>query len=54
MRRVAWMLRVLDAPSAVAARGFPAAVSADVPLVIEDDLDRPCNAGGWRLTVARG
>jgi predicted acetyltransferase len=53
LRRVGWMLRVLDAPAAVAARGFPAAVSADVPLVIEDE-QRPGNAGAWRLRVAAG
>ncbi|MGH3379143.1 MAG: GNAT family N-acetyltransferase, partial [Actinoallomurus sp.] len=29
VRRVAWMLRVLDAPAAVAARGFPPGVSLD-------------------------
>jgi predicted acetyltransferase len=52
-RRSMWMLRVVDAPGAVAARGFPPAVTASVPLVIRD---RPCpaNAGGWRLTVADG
>jgi predicted acetyltransferase len=53
VRRVAWMLRVLDAPAAVAARGFPSAVSADVPLVI-DDVRCPRNAGAWRLTVTGG
>jgi predicted acetyltransferase len=53
LRRVSWMLRVLDAPAAVAARGFPSAVSADVPLVIDDE-QRPGNAGAWRLTVAAG
>jgi predicted acetyltransferase len=53
MRRVSWMLRVLDAPAAIAARGFPAAVSVDVPLVIEDE-SRPGNAGAWRLTVDGG
>jgi predicted acetyltransferase len=53
LRRVSWMLRVLDAPAAIAARGFPAGVSADVPLVIEDE-PRPGNAGAWRLTVGGG
>jgi predicted acetyltransferase len=51
--RLSWMLRVLDAPAAVAARGFPAGVSADVPLVI-DDAQRPDHAGAWRLTVGGG
>ncbi|WP_329261772.1 GNAT family N-acetyltransferase [Actinoallomurus sp. NBC_01490] len=53
LRRVGWMLRVLDAPAAIAARGFPVAVSVDVPLLVEDEL-RPANAGGWRLTVREG
>jgi predicted acetyltransferase len=53
VRRVTWMLRVLDAPAAVAARGFPAGVSVEVPLVL-DDATRPGNAGAWRLTVDGG
>jgi predicted acetyltransferase len=53
VRRVGWMLRVLDAPAAIAARGFPAAVSLDLPLVIDDER-RPGNAGAWRLTVEAG
>jgi predicted acetyltransferase len=31
-----WMLRCLDASAAIAGRGFPAGVSIDVPLVLED------------------
>jgi predicted acetyltransferase len=53
LRRAVWMLRVLDAPAAVAARGYPPGVSVDVPLVI-DDVHRPGNSGGWRLTVDDG
>lgn len=53
VRRVSWMLRVLDAPAAVAARGFPEGLSAEVALAVEDDL-RPGNAGGWRLSVSGG
>jgi predicted acetyltransferase len=53
LRRVSWMLRVLDAPAAVAARGFPAGLSAEVLLTLTDDL-RPGNAGTWRLTVEGG
>jgi predicted acetyltransferase len=48
-----WMLRVVDAPAAIAARGFPAAVSLRAWLVIADD-GRPANSGRWRLTVADG
>ncbi len=50
--RESWMLRLLDAPAAIAARGFPAADLA-VPLQITDDL-RPANSGRWELTVRAG
>jgi predicted acetyltransferase len=48
-----WMLRVVDAPAAIAARGFPSAVSLCVPLVIADEA-RKANSGRWQLTVAEG
>jgi predicted acetyltransferase len=48
-----WMLRVVDAPAAIAARGFPSAVSLTVPLAIAD-ATRPANSGRWALTVAGG
>ncbi len=47
------MLRVVDAPAAIAARGFPAATSLSVPLRIADGA-RPANSGRWQLTVAGG
>jgi predicted acetyltransferase len=50
--RRSWMLRLLDAPAAIAARGFPATDLA-VPLRITDDL-RPANSGLWQLTVRDG
>jgi predicted acetyltransferase len=50
--RESWMLRLLDAPAAIAARGFPATDLA-VPLRITDDL-RPANSGRWELTVRSG
>jgi predicted acetyltransferase len=50
-RRSMWMLRVVDAQAAIAARGFPAAVSLTVPLGITDQT-RPGNSGRWQLTVA--
>jgi predicted acetyltransferase len=50
--RYSWMLRLLDAPAAIAARGFPATDIA-VPLAITDDL-RPANSGRWELTVQAG
>ncbi len=52
-RRAMWMLRVVDLPAAIAARGFPAAVSLSVPLQVSDRA-RPGNAGGWQLTVTDG
>lgn len=48
-----WMLRVVDAPAAVAARGWPRGVTATVDLDLRDDL-LPGNAGRWRLDVAGG
>jgi predicted acetyltransferase len=50
--RESWMLRLLDAPAAIAARGFPA-TDITVPLHITDDL-RPANSGRWTLTVQSG
>ncbi len=52
-RRSMWMLRVVDAAAAIAARGFPPGVSASVPLEIHDQ-SRPANSGHWQLTVAGG
>lgn len=48
-----WMLRVVDAPAGVAARGFPTGVTVDAVITI-DDPQRPGNAGTWRLAVADG
>ena len=52
-RRSRWMLRVVDAAAAIAARGFPAGVSVRVPVRITDGA-RPANSGRWQLTVAGG
>lgn len=46
-----WMLRLLDAPAAIAARGFAADVDVDVRI---DDPDVPENSGDWHLAVADG
>jgi hypothetical protein len=51
--RSRWMLRVVDAPAAIAARGFPEAVSVRVVLRI-DDRTRPANSGLWELAVSDG
>lgn len=52
-RRSMWMLRVVDAPAAIAARGFPEAVTAAVRLHVTD-VARPANSGLWELAVAAG
>lgn len=53
VRRVPWMLRVLDLPAAIGERGFPAGVEASAVLEV-DDSQLPGNGGLWRLTVADG
>jgi len=52
-REIRWMTRIVDASGAIAARGFPAAVSCEVDI---DLTDRQCdwNAGGWHLSVSGG
>jgi predicted acetyltransferase len=52
-RTEAWMLRVISAPAAIAARGFPAGLTASVPLTLADP-QFPANAGAWLLTVGGG
>jgi predicted acetyltransferase len=48
-----WMLRLLDAPAAIAGRGFPAGVSLSVPLTVTDP-QLPANTGDWQLEVSGG
>jgi predicted acetyltransferase len=48
-----WMLRVVDAPAAIAARGFPPVAGLRATLNIAD-RSRPANSGLWTLTVADG
>jgi predicted acetyltransferase len=48
-----WMLRLIDVPAAVAARGFPASAEVSVQLELADDV-LPANAGRWRLEVSDG
>ena len=49
--RKAWMLRVVDAAAAVAARGFPAGTELTTVLRLADP-DRPAHDGWWTLDVA--
>lgn len=48
-----WMLRVLDAAGAVAARGWPPDVTGSADLHLDDDLC-PWNAGPYRLVIEAG
>jgi predicted N-acetyltransferase YhbS len=52
-RRDPWMLRVVDAPAAVAGRGYPAAAGLEVALRL-DDAQLPANSGQWTLRVGGG
>jgi predicted acetyltransferase len=48
-----WMFRLIDAPAAIAARGWPNGVTGEVELELVDDLC-PWNAGARRLAIADG
>ncbi len=48
-----WMFRCLDAPAAVAARGFPAAAAASVRIELSDRI-MPANSGSWDLEITGG
>jgi hypothetical protein len=52
-RAKSWMLRVLDPPAAIAARGYPAGVAVSAQLDLTD-VNRPANSGRWRLDIAGG
>ncbi len=52
-QHAAWMLRVVDARAAVAARGYPSAVELAVRLELTDP-QQPANAGSWLLSVSGG
>ena len=47
------MLRVVDLPKAITARGFAPGVEGSVEIEVEDDL-LPANAGRWTIRVAGG
>jgi predicted acetyltransferase len=48
-----WMLRLIDAPAALAGRGFSSGVEATVPLTVVDE-QFPQNTGDWLLEIADG
>ena len=48
-----WMLRLIDAPAAIARRGYPPSAQVDLPLTVADPLAPTCG-GSWRLRVNDG
>jgi predicted acetyltransferase len=48
-----WMLRLVDVPGAIKARGFSTAVKASVPISVSDPRI-PANSGEWTLDIADG
>ena len=48
-----WMLRVLDVPKAIAARGFSPAVTGSAAVALQDP-QLPANNGSWQLEVSAG
>jgi predicted acetyltransferase len=52
-RREMWMLRVVDAPAAIAGRGYPSRAHVDIRLSLAD-AQRPANSGQWRLEITAG
>ncbi len=48
-----WMLRIVDVPAALAARGYPLGVQGDLHLKVRDDVLEH-NNGRWVLAVADG
>ncbi|MGH3443094.1 MAG: GNAT family N-acetyltransferase [Nitriliruptorales bacterium] len=48
-----WMTRLLDAPAAIAARGYSPSIAATVPIELVDPLAE-WNAGRWTLEVSGG
>jgi predicted acetyltransferase len=48
-----WMLRIVDVPAALSARGYPPGLKAEVSLAVSDDLV-PANADRFVLEVAGG
>ncbi len=53
VERTPWMLRILDAPAAISARGFPSPAEVDAVLRLADP-DLEANSGLWALEVSGG
>jgi predicted acetyltransferase len=52
-RREMWMLRLVDAPAAIAGRGFPESAALATPLSLRD-AELPANSGQWMLEIGGG
>ncbi|HEU0288845.1 MAG TPA: GNAT family N-acetyltransferase [Nocardioidaceae bacterium] len=48
-----WMLRLIDAPTAIGERGYPVSPPVDVSLTVADPIAPGCD-GSWRLRIADG
>ncbi len=48
-----WMVRIIDLPAALTARGYPQAVTAELHLDYRDDI-LPANTGRWLVRIAGG
>jgi predicted acetyltransferase len=53
LAQIRWMTRIVDAPGAVAARGFPDGLDVEVPLALRD-ATLPENDGAFLLRVRKG
>jgi predicted acetyltransferase len=53
VKELRYMLRILDVPAAVSARGYPAGLTASVDLEVRDPIV-PVNDGRWRVSVEGG
>jgi predicted acetyltransferase len=53
LAQLRWMTRIVDAPGAVVARGFPECLDLEVPLALRDPLF-PENDGAFLLRVRKG
>ncbi len=48
-----WMLRIVDLPGALAARGYPTRAELDVAIEVRDDVIS-ANNGSWQLSLREG
>ncbi|MEU8270865.1 GNAT family N-acetyltransferase [Sphaerisporangium sp. NPDC049002] len=53
VKQTRWMFRLVDLAAAVGLRGYPAGVSAETVVEV-DDPQRPANSGAWRLSISSG